>query len=66
MFQDKEIVSDYLAGLNASLTGYAHMITQSNNSELRQEIRMNLVKEHCTVMHCKRDIINQLHLLQKK
>ncbi|MFD1706220.1 spore coat protein [Siminovitchia sediminis] len=38
MFQDKEIVSDYLAGLNASLTGYAHMITQSNNSELRQAL----------------------------
>ncbi|KEF35945.1 coat F domain-containing protein [Schinkia azotoformans MEV2011] len=38
MFQDKEMVSDYLAGLNASLTGYAHMISESNNSELRQTL----------------------------
>ncbi|MEN2768148.1 spore coat protein [Ornithinibacillus xuwenensis] len=38
MLQDKEMVSDYLAGLNASLTGYATMITQANNSELRQTL----------------------------
>ncbi|WP_432357560.1 spore coat protein [Sporosarcina sp. UB5] len=38
MFQDKEMVGDYLAGLNASLTGYATMITQANNSELRQTL----------------------------
>lgn len=38
MFQDKEMVSDYLAGLNASLTGYANMISQANNSELRQTL----------------------------
>lgn len=38
MFQDKEMVSDYLAGLNASLTGYANMISESNNSELRQTL----------------------------
>ncbi|MDM5333518.1 spore coat protein [Ureibacillus composti] len=38
MFQDKEMVNDYLAGLNASLTGYAHIIAQTNNSELRQTL----------------------------
>ncbi|HHW36275.1 MAG TPA: spore coat protein [Bacillales bacterium] len=38
MFQDKEMVGDYLAGLNASLTGYAHMISESNNSDLRQTL----------------------------
>lgn len=38
MFQDKEMVSDYLVGLNASLTGYAHMISEANNSELRQTL----------------------------
>ena len=38
MLQDKEMVSDYLAGLNASLTGYATMITQANNPELRQTL----------------------------
>lgn len=38
MFQDKEMVNDYLAGLNASLTGYAHIIAQTNNAELRQTL----------------------------
>ena len=38
MFQDKEMVNDYLAGLNASLTGYANIIAQTNNSELRQTL----------------------------
>ena len=38
MLQDKEMVNDYLAGLNASLTGYAHIIAQTNNSELRQTL----------------------------
>ncbi|RUL48643.1 MULTISPECIES: spore coat protein [Lysinibacillus] len=38
MFQDKEMVNDYLAGLNASLTGYAHIIAQTNDSELRQTL----------------------------
>ncbi|HWO74429.1 MAG TPA: spore coat protein [Bacillus sp. (in: firmicutes)] len=36
MLQDKDIVSDYLAGLNASLTGYASYISESNNPQLRQ------------------------------
>lgn len=38
MFQDKEMVNDYLAGLNASLTGYANIIAQTNNPELRQTL----------------------------
>ena len=38
MLQDKEMVNDYLAGLNASLTGYANIIAQTNNSELRQTL----------------------------
>ena len=38
MFQDKEMVNDYLAGLNAGLTGYANMIAQSNNADLRQTL----------------------------
>ena len=38
MLQDKEMVNDYLAGLNASLTGYTHIIAQTNNSELRQTL----------------------------
>ncbi|WP_010650299.1 spore coat protein [Oceanobacillus massiliensis] len=38
MLQDKDIVNDYLAGLNASLTGYAGYISQSNNAQLRQTL----------------------------
>lgn len=38
MLQDKEMVSDYLAGLNASLTGYAGFISESNNEQLRQTL----------------------------
>lgn len=38
MFQDKDMVSDYLAGLNASLTAYAGFINESNNSELRRQL----------------------------
>ncbi|MEE6451606.1 spore coat protein [Gottfriedia acidiceleris] len=38
MFQDKDMVNDYLEGLNASLAAYAGYINQSNNSELRQTL----------------------------
>ncbi|WP_067724827.1 spore coat protein [Oceanobacillus damuensis] len=38
MLQDKDMVNDYLAGLNASLTGYAGYISEANNPELRQTL----------------------------
>ncbi len=38
MFQEKEMVNDYLAGLNASLMGYAHIIAQTNDAGLRQTL----------------------------
>ncbi|SET35768.1 Coat F domain-containing protein [Oceanobacillus limi] len=38
MLQDKDIVNDYLAGLNASLKSYAGYISQANNAELRQTL----------------------------
>lgn len=38
MLQDKDMVNDYLAGINASLTGYAGMINESNSTELRQAL----------------------------
>ena len=38
MFQDKDMVNDYLEGLNATLTGYAGYINESANSELRQTL----------------------------
>lgn len=37
--QEKEMVSDYLAGLNASLSGYAGIIAQCENPDLRQTIQ---------------------------
>ncbi|GEN56569.1 coat protein F [Halolactibacillus alkaliphilus] len=36
--QDKDIVNDYLTGINASLTGYATVITETHDPELRQTI----------------------------
>lgn len=38
MLQDKDMVNDYLAGINASLSSYAGFINESNNSELRQTL----------------------------
>lgn len=37
--QEKEIISDYLAGLNASLAGYGGIISQCENQELRETIQ---------------------------
>ncbi|WP_102275526.1 spore coat protein [Cytobacillus massiliigabonensis] len=38
MLQDKDIVNDYLNGLNASLKSYAGYISDANNAELRQTL----------------------------
>ena len=38
MLQEKDMVNDYLAGLKASLTGYATYISESNNPQLRQTL----------------------------
>lgn len=37
--QEKEMISDYLAELNASLAGYGGIISQTENSQLRQTIQ---------------------------
>ncbi|MBE6023997.1 MAG: spore coat protein [Cellulosilyticum sp.] len=37
--QEKEMISDYLAGLNASLSSYGSVISQCENSELRCAIQ---------------------------
>ncbi len=37
--QEKEMISDYLAGLNASLAGYGGIIAQCENPELRSTIQ---------------------------
>ncbi|KMN42781.1 MULTISPECIES: spore coat protein [Bacillus] len=35
---EKDMVNDYLAGLNASLTSYANYIAQSDNEQLHQTL----------------------------
>lgn len=37
--QEKEMISDYLAGLNASIAGYGGIIAQCENPELRKTIQ---------------------------
>ena len=37
--QEKEMISDYLAGINASLAGYGCIISQCENQELRETIQ---------------------------
>lgn len=38
--QEKEMISDYLASLNASLAGYGGIIAQCENQQLRETIQM--------------------------
>ncbi len=38
--QEKEMISDYLAGLNSSLAGYGSIISQCENEELRSTIQL--------------------------
>ncbi|WP_243291501.1 spore coat protein [Bacillus sp. FJAT-47783] len=37
-FTDKDMVNDYLSEINASLTGYANYIAQTDNEQLRQAL----------------------------
>ena len=37
--QEKEMISDYLAGLNASIAGYGGIIAQCENQQLRETIQ---------------------------
>lgn len=37
--QEKDIMNDYLSMINSSLTGYASMITQTDNQQLRQTLQ---------------------------
>ncbi|RXE60129.1 spore coat protein [Acetivibrio mesophilus] len=43
--QDKEMVNDILSQINSSLTGYANVITQSSNQQLRQTIQQ--IRNNC-------------------
>ena len=53
--QEKEMISDYLAGINASLAGYGGIISQCENQELRETIQnMRNQDEICSFQNCKR------------
>lgn len=43
--QDKDMVNDVLSMLNSSITGYASVITQADNQELRQTIQQ--IRNNC-------------------
>ena len=64
--QEKEMISDYLAGINASLAGYGGIISQCENQELR-ETKMKYVNMLFSKLQKKKDIIFLLNKqLQKK
>ena len=70
--QEKEMISDYLAGLNASLSGYGSIISQCENEELRSTIQLMrfvnmlfsklLRKRDITYLHKKQQILKLLQL----
>lgn len=43
--QDKDMVNDVLSMLNSSVTGYANVITQASNGQLRQAIQQ--IRDNC-------------------
>lgn len=43
--QDKDMVNDMLSMLNSSITGYANVITQCCNQQLRQSIQQ--IRNNC-------------------
>lgn len=43
--QEKEMVNDLLSQLNSSLTGYANVIAQASNQQLRQTIQQ--IRNNC-------------------
>lgn len=43
--QDKDMVNDVLSMVNSSITGYASVITQSSNGQIRQAIQQ--IRDNC-------------------
>lgn len=43
--QDKEMVNDLLSQINSSITGYANVISQTENPQLRQTIQQ--IRNNC-------------------
>lgn len=43
--QDKDMMNDVLSMINSSLTGYANVISQANNEQLRQSIQQ--IRNNC-------------------
>jgi len=45
MMQEKDMVNDTLSMLNSSITGYANVISQAGNQQLRQTIQQ--IRNNC-------------------
>lgn len=43
--QEKEMVNDLLSQINSSITGYANVISQTENQQLRQTIQQ--IRDNC-------------------
>ena len=56
--QEKEMISDYLAGINASLAGYGGIISQCENQELRETIQNMRNQDELRILH--RNLLNKL------
>lgn len=42
---EKDMVNDTLSMLNSSITGYANVISQANNQQLRQKVQQ--IRDNC-------------------
>ncbi|AYE35424.1 spore coat protein [Clostridium septicum] len=49
--KEKDIMNDYLSMINSSLTGYASIIAQTDNQELRQTIQQ--MRNEDEIRQCK-------------
>ena len=57
MLDEKTMVSDALAGVNGELVRYGEMISQTENQELKQEIR-NLKSSIEAVKYSEKEVTN--------
>ena len=60
--QEKEMISDYLAGLNSSLASYGNIISQCENEELRSTIQLMRDQKDTIYLHNKQLQVKLLQL----
>lgn len=47
MLDEKTMVSDALAGVNGELVRYGEMISQTENKELKQKLKLKQIRNDC-------------------